>query len=207
MIECCGTIHANSMLLQKELQEHFPNRKVWYLPNGVDEDKFSYTKKDEKLPFKACYVGKNTKRKGYDDYIKPACKKAGVELKDQTCRFNSHNVIKHSDMPNFYNDVDVVLIASDMDGTPNQLLEAAARGRTFIGNKIGNVPEFVKDGVNGFLVTREIKSYVEKLKWLKEHKEECRRMGEEARKTIEESWTWKIQAENYRKMFREALNG
>jgi hypothetical protein len=29
------------------------------------------------------------------------------------------------------------------------------------------------------------------------------KMGEEARKTIKKYWTWEIQAENYRKMFRD----
>jgi len=86
------------------------------------------------------------------------------------------------------------------------LLESAARGRTFIGNKIGNIPEFVKDGVNGFLVERKVEAYVDKLNWLKTHREECKQMGIEARKTIEEGWTWKIQTENYRKMFKEALS-
>jgi hypothetical protein len=28
-------------------------------------------------------------------------------------------------------------------------------------------------------------------------------MGNNARKTVEEGWTWKIQAENYRKMFND----
>jgi len=92
-----------------------------------------------------------------------------------------------------------------MDGTHNQLLEAAARGRTFIGNKIGNIPEFINKGINGYMVERDISQYVKKLEELKNDREKCREMGMEARKTIEEGWTWKIQAENYRKMFRELL--
>jgi glycosyltransferase involved in cell wall biosynthesis len=92
-----------------------------------------------------------------------------------------------------------------MDGTPNQLLEAASTGRTFVANKIGNVPEFVNEGVNGFMVQREVAVYVDKLNWMKEHREEVRQMGIEARKTVEEAWTWKIQAENYRQLFRKVL--
>jgi len=197
--------HANSVMLQKELQKYYDD--VFYLPNGVDEDEFSYLERNIEEPFTACYVGKNTERKGYVQYIVEACKRAEVTLKSQVCRFNSPNVIKHNDMPNHYNGADVILIASDMDGTPNQLLEGASRGRTFIGNSIGNVPEFVNNDVNGFLVERNVNSYVEKLNWLKGHRAECKEMGLAARKTVEEGWTWKIQAENYRMMFREALKG
>jgi glycosyltransferase involved in cell wall biosynthesis len=191
-------------MLQKELQQHYGDN-VYYLPNGVDEDEFSYWERNIKEPFSACYVGKNTERKGYVQYIVEACRRAEVPLRSQVCRFNSPNVIQHADMPNHYNGADVILIASDMDGTPNQLLEGASRGRTFVGNAIGNVPEFVDNNVNGFLVERNVNSYVERLNWLKGHREECKEMGLAARKTIEEGWTWKIQAENYRKMFREAL--
>ena len=204
-LESSGVLHANSKLLQKELQEMFPQKKVHYVPNGVDEEKFAVWKRNLDEPFTAAYVGKNTKRKGYEDYIVPACKQAGVELKSQTCRFNSPNVIKHKDMPDFYNDVDVVLVASDMDGTPNQLLEATSKGRTFIGNAIGNVPEFIDEGINGFMVNRKIKAYVDKLVYLKGNRSICKEMGLAARQTIEDGWTWKIQAENYRMMFREAL--
>ena len=205
-LKSCDILHANSILLKEELQTYFPKKHIYYLPNGVNEEKFSLNNRKIEKPFTVCYVGKNTKRKGYSDYIVPACEKAGVILKGQTCRFNSPNVIKHKDMPNFYKGVDVVLVASDMDGTPNPLLEAASRGITFISNKIGNVPEFVENGVNGFLVDRKIKDYVDKLNWLKDHRQECKEMGLDARKTVEEGWTWKIQAENYRKMFREVLN-
>jgi len=205
MLNSAKYVHANSMLLYNELSKIHPN--VFYVPNGVDEEMFNLKIRNTNGEFVVGYVGKNTIRKGYEKFIIPACKKADVVLRPQVCRFNSPNVIKHKDIHNFYADVDCIIIASDMDGTPNQLLEAAASGRTFVGNEIGNVPEFVNDGVNGFLVQREVNAYVDKLNWLKDHREECVQMGLEARKTIEKNWTWKIQAENYGKMFEEALKG
>jgi glycosyltransferase involved in cell wall biosynthesis len=35
-------------------------------------------------------------------------------------------------------------------------LEAAACGRPIISNQIGNMPEFIKDGWNGFIVPRKL---------------------------------------------------
>jgi glycosyltransferase involved in cell wall biosynthesis len=157
-----GHLHANSKMLQAEI-EKLTKREVHYLPNGVDEILFTLKDRNPEDTFQVGYVGKNTERKGYQKFVVEACKQAGVTLKSQVCRFNDRKVIKHNSIHNFYNDVDCIIVASDMDGTPNQLLEAASSGRTFIGNAIGNVPEFVNDGVNGFLVEREVQAYVDKI--------------------------------------------
>ena len=193
-------IHANSRMLFEEIK-HL-NEKSFYLPNGVDEDLFLFRERDLSDTFRVGYVGKPSSPKGLSEYIIPVCEKAGIELKQQTCHFSSSNCVDHRLMPKFYEDIDVILIASTLDGTPNMLLEAASVGRTFVGNKIGNVPEFVQDKVNGFYVEeRNVDDYVDRLLWLKSHREQCARMGVEARKTIIENWTWDIQVENYRELF------
>ena len=195
--------HANSVLLQKELEKYYS--EVYYLPNGVNEELFAFKERDITKPFTVGYVGKNTERKGYVQFVVDSCRQAEVKLKSQVCRFNSPNVIKPENIPPFYHDVDMIMVASDMDGTPNQLLEAASTGRCFVGNKIGNVPEFINESINGYMVERNVKSYIERLNWMKNNREVVQEMGRKARQTVEEKWTWKIQAENYRKMFKEVL--
>ena len=105
-----------------------------------------------------------------------------------------------------YQQADVFIVSSETDGTPCGALEAAACGRPIISNAIGNMPEFIKDGYNGFIVPREVNAYIEKLKYLKENRDKLIEMGANARKTVEEGWTWKIQSENYRKMFKTILD-
>ena len=205
MLNSTKYVHANSMLLYNELSKIHPN--VFYVPNGVDEELFLLRERNLDDIFRVGYVGKNTVRKGYENFIVPACKQAEVELKAQVCRFNSPNVIKPENMPNWYNDIDCYIVASDMDGTPNGGLQSAACGRMILSNRIGNMPEFIKDGSNGFIIDRNVNDYVEKLNWLKTHRKECEEMGLAARKTVEEGWTWKTQVENYGKMFEEALKG
>ncbi len=207
-LKSATAIHANSRMLYEEIKTR--NLRCFYLPNGVAMEEFPYYERDITQPFTVGYVGKGTKRKGFDKYIVPACNAAGVGLKAQVGKYKDPNVINHSDMHEFYQDIDCVIIASDMDGTPNQLLEAASVGRTFVGNAIGNVPEFLDVGSehqcsNGFMVQRSIDAYVEQLVWLKEHRIECAAMGLAARETVEQGWTWQIQAENYREMFRSLV--
>lgn len=200
--------HANSIMLLNEMKEGgFKN--TFYVPNGVDENQFNIKvpiplKRDNLI---VGHVGKRcgsgTDAKGHKRFIEPACEQAGVKYRN---RYNNYkDRVPHEKMPEFYQEIDCFIVSSETDGTPNGALEAAACGRPVISNKIGNMPEFIKDGYNGFIVPRNVKAYVEKLQFLKENREVLIQMGTNARKEIEENWTWKRMAENYRRMFQEIL--
>lgn len=196
-------VHANSKMLYDAVSNF--HDEVFYTPNGVDENLFKYKTRDIRRAFTAGYVGKNTQLKGYD-FIRKVCEEAEVLFLPQVGNYKSSNMIPHKEMPKLYEKMDVVVIASEMDGTPNQLLEAGAVGRPAVGNSIGNVPEFIEHGVNGFLLEKDFQIYVDTLKWLKNHRKECREMGKQARETVKQNWTWKIQSENYRNLFEFVLS-
>jgi len=202
-MKMAGHHHANSVMLLNELKDMgFTN--AYYVPNGVDEKLFKIIKpikKDGNLI--VGHVGKECAVKGQREYILPAIKKAGV--KSYTNLRNWKDKIPHNKMPEIYQEMDVFVVASTEDGTPNPALEAAACGRPIISNKIGNMPQFIKDGYNGFIVPRKIEAYVEKINYFKNNRSELIRMGNNARKTIEEDWTWEKQSERYRKMFHDIL--
>jgi glycosyltransferase involved in cell wall biosynthesis len=201
-----GWIHANSKMLQKELRS-WGFKNVFYLPNGVDENLF---KPKTKIPLEegqvtVGHVGKKAVNKGQEEYILPSIK---ISKAKSFLHFNDYtNSIPHKEMPAVYQNFDFYICSSYEDGTPNPALEAAACGRPILTNRIGNMPEFVVDGHNGFLVDRDIQQYVDKIRWFRTYPERLVQMGQNARKTVLEGWTWKIQSENYRKMFREILKG
>lgn len=195
-------VHANSMMLLNQIKKW--NKNAHYVPNGVDEKLFRPTKpitRDGDLI--VGHVGKKCKEKGQDSFIIPAIERAGAKSYVNTNDYR--NKLPYCQMWQKYQDMDVFLVASDEDGTPNPALEAAACGKLIISNRIGNMPEFIKDGVNGFIVEKNINDYTEKIEWCKRNKSKVAVMGMNARKTIEKEWTWKIQAERYRKMFREVM--
>jgi glycosyltransferase involved in cell wall biosynthesis len=195
-----GHIHANSIMLLKELHD-MGFKNAHYIPNGVNADLFKpITPIRKEGPLIVGHVGKECPAKGQREFILPAIKTAQVQSCTNLRTWKDK--LPHHDMPVVYNQMDVFVVASTEDGTPNPALEAAACGRPIISNRIGNMPEFIKDGYNGFIVPRKIGAYVDKINYFKKNRHELIRMGENARKTILEGWTWKIQAENYRKMFR-----
>jgi glycosyltransferase involved in cell wall biosynthesis len=193
--------HANSMMLLKELQD-MGFERAYYVPNGVNEELFKPIKPIRKEgDLIVGHVGKECPAKGQREFILPAIQATGC--KSATNLRTYKDKLPHNEMPKIYNDMDVFMVASVEDGTPNPALEAAACGRPIISNQIGNMPEFIKDGWNGFIVPRKLSAYIDKINYFKKNRSELIRMGNNARKTVEEGWTWRLQSENYRKMFHD----
>jgi len=201
--------HANSMMLYNELKAAGLDN-IFYVPNGVNEEQFRIKTPipKERNNLIVGHVGKrssqpNAESKGQKTFIEPACAKARVEYRPH---YNTwKNAVPHEKMPDVYQEFDCFIVASITDGTPCGALEAAACGRPIVANRIGNMPEFIKDGHNGFLIERDIDRYVEKLEYLRDNRDKLIEMGENARKTVLAGWTWKIMAENYRTMFRTII--
>ena len=196
-------LHGNSLLLVNELKQF--HDRVYYTPNGVDPDLFC-----RKVPhypqFIAAYVGKPTPRKGFDTHIKPACAKAEVLLETVVKTSQDPSVLTPEQMVDFYQKVWVQVCASDLDGTPNGHLESASCENALLSTRIGNMPEFIIDGYNGFLVERDIDSLANRLEWFKNHPEETLEMGRNARKTVLRGWTWEINVRHVERMWREVLS-
>jgi hypothetical protein len=208
----CVGVAANNMISLNEVKQIYKGN-TWYIPRGVDPSIFK-KKKWEVIdtppgeggpPFTNLtnvFVGKANSGKGLNRYIQPACGKAGVH-----CIVNERNytnALTKEQMCDFYNQGHTYVVASVTDGTPNPALEAAACGRVIISNKIGNMPEFIKSGKNGWLIQkRDENKYMEYLRWVRKHPKEAEEMGNKARQTILDGWTWEHCMERERKMLRE----
>lgn len=57
-----------------------------------------------------------------------------------------------SDMTAVYREADLLVLASDWEGTPNVLLEAMACGLPVVATSVGGVREIVQHGTTGYLV-------------------------------------------------------
>ncbi|GAF85629.1 unnamed protein product, partial [marine sediment metagenome] len=182
--------------------------RTFYIPRGVNAEMFHPTRKEfvEKThpAFTIAFCGKKNPEKGLEKYIKPACKIAGVKL--ITNERNFIDALPEKEMRNFYNKADAYIVASTMDGTPNTALEAASCGKPIIANEIGNMPEFVKNGKNGFLIPLDIDKYVKRIRWMKNNQRKAWEMGQEARRTIMNGWQWKQVIKNERNAFRNIID-
>lgn len=193
--------HANSKLLEAEMRQLL-HRPIHYTPNGVDAEFFRrHTSHPKTEKIIVGHVGKPNARKGAE-IIRSACAIAGVELR--IIQNTWKTALSPEQMREFYQGIHVLAVASDMDGTPNPALEAAACGVAIVSNRIGNMPELIVDGVNGVFVERDAKSMADALRQMTVP--QAIEFGTAARASIEEGWTWRHQASAYSQMWLDALD-
>jgi hypothetical protein len=204
--ECAGRVFANSRLLEREFAP-IADLPVHYTPNGVDTVRFAPGRGCEPVPpLRAGWTGNrdtpDAEHRGVGSVLEPAaCGLEGVAL---VIAARDAAVRDHADMPAFYRGLHVYVCASRSEGTPNPCLEAAACGVPLVTTRVGNMPEFVVDGVNGWLVDRSPQAFAEALVRLRDDEALRRRMGRAARETSL-AWDWRVQGPAYAAMFAEAL--
>lgn len=84
------------------------------------------------------------------------------------------------------NAADVFVQSSDYEGLPISGLEAMACGLPIVSTKAGGTVDIVKNNENGFLVDiGNVDGLAEKMLYLAQNKEICKKMGEKSRKIVE----------------------
>jgi len=172
---CCV---AQNPLLASQLKSLIQQDNVVYIPNGVDIELFN-------RPFIVGYVGEghsiNRKRKGYH-IVKEVCENLGLDLK-------TANDLPYEKIPEFYRQIDCLVILSDDEGCNNPTLEALAMNKPVISTNAGIAEEL--EGV--ILVDRNVESVIMALRKLS------------GRIHILEKYTWKIISQKYKQIYVEKL--
>jgi glycosyltransferase involved in cell wall biosynthesis len=155
----CGSIQIN-----KFYSNLFP--RVFYANGILDEEIFK--KKDNLKKTNRFVIGwtGNPRRdfKGYYSHVIKVVeilqiKYSNIELKT---RFSG----PMATLPDFYEDVDLVLIASDADAGPSLFGEASLMNIPSVSTNIGWPSQVIQDGINGFIVDKDIDMMVEKIAFL-----------------------------------------
>lgn len=193
--------------LIKSYYKRFYHRS--YFANlALDKDMFRRLEKKKLNNSSRFIVGwtGNPKRefKGFYTHIEPAVKLAkrkypSIELK---VRFSG----PIETLPNFYYDVDVVVIASDKDAGPALFGEACLMDVPSISTDIGWPHEVIKPGVNGFIVERSIEAISEKIIELYENRQELFTISKRIREDYLNVFSSDIMAENWKLLFKELIN-
>ena len=198
----CLALYANNAPV---LDAYRDRANLYCCQNGVDTELFCVPEKKTDA-FIACWVGntKNIANKGLD-LIQEACRSTAtplIALDVYACEHDASALWKHEQIrDNIYNNAAFYVCASEFEGTPNPALEAMACGLPVITTPVGNMPELIIDGYNGFLVERYSQSITAAMGKLRQSN--WQQMGLNARKSIEDGWSWAHQANKYERMFRE----
>ncbi len=190
-------------VINRILQQEFYGKihNLYYCPNGVDIELFNVQDSiNLSGDLRIGWVGDpyHAAGKGYFDFIKPLDSLPGVKLfiADSESQYRPY-----IEMPFFYNSIDLYVCASLSEGTPNPCLEALSCGRPVITTQVGNMPELIKDGINGYIINRDFIELKKKVEFLRDNRFLLYFMSKNARATIL-NWSWEKQAKNYLSMIR-----
>jgi len=177
-----------------------------YTPNGVDIELFKPESEIQiDAPLRVGFSGnkKHDWRKGITEFIEPACDLPGIELK--LAMPQDGHYVPLAEMPRFYNKIDVYLCASRSEGFSLSVLEASACGRPVISTRVGGSEDLIEDGVNGFLVDRNVQAIQEKLKYFLSNRQRVVEMGSANRETVDENWSWEKRAPAWIEFIKKGL--
>lgn len=212
--------------------------KTRIIPGGINIEKIPPERKiktinkryDLKGKKVILFSGKLTPQKGVDYLVKAAKDINGdiyiigegpekEKLENLKYKLKLENVhflgymgdTRKGELEEFYYRADVFVAPSIWDEPLGLvILEAMAAKTPVIASKKGGIPSAVKDGHNGFLIrAKNSKQIAEACNKLLENEELREKMGENARETVEEKFTWQKIAKKYMRIYKESskLNG
>lgn len=208
------------------------HEKCRVIPGGVNIDKFVYTKSgadeiDHKLNLKGkpmvLFAGKLTKYKGVEYLISAARKIHGEvvilgdgpereRLKEKANKMGLKNVhfVGHlgagiKKLVPYYSRADVFVAPSVWDEPLGLvILESMSCQTPVVVTRKGGIPLTVKEGYNGFFVRpRNSSEIVEKVNKLLDNESMRYEMGQNARKSVEQKFSWEIIGRRFEKMYEE----
>ena len=177
------------------------------IPNGVDLDVFTVKCPPELRAPKVLWAGSERYRrlKGYDDVMLPLHDKLRARgIESELLLVDPHSAHKRtpSEMADWYNSGTVLVCTSRSEGTPNPALEAAACGCTVVSTPVGNMPELIRHGVNGYLVECNADAAAAAIQLACEH---YLRLARAMRQDIQ-AWHWAARSAEFFRVFREVLD-
>ncbi|MFY9621815.1 MAG: glycosyltransferase [Pyrinomonadaceae bacterium] len=205
--DLASAVFVNNLILHRQYQ---PLLKIptFYTPNGVDTTFFlPATSQAPSSMLRAGWAGSLRNRgpgdyRGYLEFIVPAV--AAVESVELISAAREEKWRGPEEMRDFYQSLDVYVCASRADGTPNPCLEAAACGVPLLTTCVGNMPEFVRHGINGFFVERNVDDIARRLRTLRDDSNLRTGMSTQIRDDIQ-MWDWSLRSRAYRNMFQEMV--
>ena len=145
--------------------------------------------------------------KGVNTILKPAINELIEEGYKLEMFFADRNerMIPHNEMPEYYNKIDIYICTSEIEGTPNPVLEAMACGVPVISTNVGVVKDlFGKQQQDLILEKRTVECLKEKIVYLANNTDQFAKLSKENIISIK-SWSWENKCQDFKLYFDKCL--
>jgi glycosyltransferase involved in cell wall biosynthesis len=221
---------ATSRMLAEETRKHLRKKKIVHtIPFGVDIARFSPKAPKVQQDFTVGIVKKLERKYGIDYLIKAFAKLFRVNSKakllivgdgseeltlkklckslDVDRNVSFIGFVENERVPDYLSQMDIFVVPSIMSSETFGVaaVEAAACKLPVIASNIGGLPEVVIDGETGFLVpSKDPNAIAEKMVLLMQEIELRKRMGEAARRFVEQNYVWEENAKEMERLYLRA---
>lgn len=179
--------------------------KISYL--GVDAAIFRPKKIKKK--YQVFFVAEKQSIYGYDLAQKAMNlipKNIRPDFKIVSWKKNNLERLSDEELVDLYNQSIVVLSLSKFDTFGLVPLESMACGVPVIALNVAGYRETIKNNVTGFLTDFDPQEIADRIIYLLENPDKAREMGKNARKWVEDQWTWEIQIKNLEKILADLIS-
>jgi glycosyltransferase involved in cell wall biosynthesis len=194
--------------------KNFPEEKLFYLPRGVDIDRFKPGVRPPK--FRAIFSGALIERKGIHHLLEawhrlnlPDAElwlvgSVHEEAKPHLKNFWRDNIRTTGftrDPENYLNQGTIYVFPSQWEGSAKTVYEAAACGLPCVTTR--EAGDVIRDGIEGILVKPgDIDAIASAIRYFYDHPEAVEKMGAAARQRVVENFTW----DHYRSRLLDAYS-
>jgi glycosyltransferase involved in cell wall biosynthesis len=194
--------------------KNFPEEKLFYLPRGVDIDRFKPGVRPPK--FRAIFSGALIERKGIHHLLEAWHRlnlsdaelwlvgSVHEEAKPHLKNFWRDNIRTTGftrDPENYLNQGTIYVFPSQWEGSAKTVYEAAACGLPSVTTK--EAGDVIRDGIEGILVKPgDVDAIANAIRYFYDHPEAVEKMGAAARQRVVENFTW----DHYRSRLLEAYS-
>jgi glycosyltransferase involved in cell wall biosynthesis len=195
------------------------NAHLFYLHNN-----FKQTHKFANRPYYIGYIGRLSREKGVQHFAQalPAILedrqdlrafiggdgqlRGGIETSLQeeglTSRVDLPGWISHDDLPNYLNQLRLLVLPSYSEGLPNIMLEAMACGTPVLATPVGAIPDVIIDGKTGFIMENNSPECIAENVVRALNSPDLERIAEAGRRFVEENFTFERTVENWKEILQ-----
>ncbi len=213
VMELADAVIAVSMEWKTRLAEIVPAERIYALRNCIAVDDAPHTPpRHSTNGVKALFLGSVGVRKGIFDLLEALSYArlhgsslelwvAGSEERngdisrartrveelhlEGVCQFVGD--VRGEEKRRLLTEADLFVLPSYHEGLPMAILEALSAGLAIVASAVGGIPEIIKDGYNGYLVTPgDVPALAEKLMLLANDPHMCQEMGRHSREIAEQ---------------------
>jgi len=222
-----GRIVALSDGLREIARRTDKHVRIDVIPNGIETDLFSPNgsrERSSEQPVRLICISRLIKRKGIDHLVQALSGlgresrwnlrivgagrhegelRKAVETAGLADRVDFHGYCPRTELPELYREADLFVLPSLAESFGMVFAEAMSCGLPILGSRTGGVPELVHEE-NGILVEPgNVAEITQALRKLISDGDLRRRMGENNRRRVLESYGWRVVAERYLQTYEE----